>query len=109
MWVVINRHPAIFFRPEFIILRVIYFDFLRFVNEKPEIIPELVLMPDALRHNMTQLVERDECQCILVDELIPILRRIYAKRELLALILAIRGILARRQGLAHFFWAEIFD
>jgi len=109
MRIIINRHPAVFFRPEFIILRRIHFDFLRLVDQKPEIIPELVLMPDALRHNMTQLVERDESERILVDEFIPFFGCIHAKCELFALVLTICGVFARRKRLAYFFGAEVFD
>jgi hypothetical protein len=94
--IIINRHPTVFFRAEFIILRRIHLDFLRLVDEKPEIVPELVLVPDALRHNMTQLVERDESERILVDEFIPFFGCIHAKCELFALVLTICGVFARR-------------
>lgn len=109
MRVIINGHSAIFFRPEFIILRAIHLDFLRLVDEKPEIIPEFVLVPHTLRHDMTQLMERDECERIFVNEFIPFFGCIHAKREFLALVLAIRGILARRESLAYFLGAEVFD
>ena len=109
MRVIVYGHSAVFFRPEFIILRAIHLDFLRLVDEKPEIIPELVLVPDTFRHNMTQLVKCDECERIFVDEFIPFFGRVDAKRELLALVLTIRGILARRERLAYFIGAEVFD
>jgi hypothetical protein len=51
--IIINRHPAIFFRLEFIIFRMIHLDFMCFVDEEPEIIPELVFVSHALCHNMT--------------------------------------------------------
>lgn len=51
--VIINRHPAIFFRLEFIIFRMIHLDFMCLVDEKPEIIPELIFVSHALCHNMT--------------------------------------------------------
>ena len=96
MRIIINRHPTVFFRAEFIILRRIHLDFLRLVDEKPEIVPELVLVSHTLRHNMTQLVKCDECERIFVDEFIPFFGCIHAKCELFALVLTICGVFARR-------------
>lgn len=87
---------------------MIHLDFMRFVDEEPEIIPELVFVTYTLRHDMTQLMECDECQRIFIDEFIPLLRCIHAKRELLTLVLAVCGVFTRRQRLAYFFRPEVF-
>ena len=109
MRVIINRHPAILFGFDFIVFRVIHLDFLGLVDKKPEIVPEFVLMPDTLRHNMTQLVKCDECECVFIDELIPLFGRIHTEREFFALVLTIRGVFAGWERLAYFFGAEVFD
>ena len=109
MRIIINRHSAILLRFQFIVFRCVDFDFLRLINQKPEIVPELVFMTYTLRHNMTQLMQCNECQCVFIDEFIPLLRCIHTECEFLALVLAIRGILAGRQCFTYFFRTEIFD
>ena len=109
MRVIINRHPAILFRFDLIVFRVIHFDFLGLTDEKPEIIPEFVFMSDTLRHNMTQLVKSDECECVFVDECIALFGCIHTEREFLALVLTIRGVLTGWECFTDFFGAEVFD
>ena len=53
MRIIINRHTTILFRSEFIIFWMIHLDFMRLVDEEPEIIPEFILMSNTFRHNMT--------------------------------------------------------
>jgi hypothetical protein len=66
-----------------------------------EILPELVFGPDALRHNVRHLVQRNEHERVGVNELGALFRGVQTERQFFALVFAVSGVFACGQCFAH--------
>jgi len=107
--VVVDFNAAILLRLRLVIHGLVNLDFRAVLQQELEVPPELVLVPDTLRHDVRHFVQRDEHERVGVNELAALLRGVQAERQLLALVLAVRGELAGGQRFADLLRVKICD
>ena len=99
--IVIDFNATVLLRFVLIINRRVNFDFRGILQKEFEVLPELVLVPNALRHDVRHLVQRNEHERVGINELGPRLRGVQAERQLFTLVLTVSGQFARGQRFTH--------
>ncbi len=82
---------------------------LRLFQQKFKILPKLTLVSDRFCRNVTQFVDCNKCQRVLVNHRVAILLCVQAECQLFALVLTVCRVFTCGEGLHHFLGIESID